>query len=402
MKRPNKHLSLLLVLILGLSLMLPVGLSFATEVMQEGTTFDPVEEEREMTLEDYREQQKELEIEKEQLGDEIDRLEGIIEENRLQIFRLEDELHILQEQIALSQEAIDLAADLVARYEVELEEAQIRLAERQQLLQQRLVSLYVYGEIDIWDVLTGTSSFADFLSVYDMTSFIMDQDEVLLSQVKTETENIAWYKKEAEAAMKEQEEAKARLMDQEKDLEAKKAEYNAVIANTNVVLDETEEIYQQTAAAAEAVTDMIRDLLASSDSTISFGGSFIWPLPSSWTYVSSEYGYRTHPIYGDYRFHSGIDIPASGGTHIYSAADGKVILAEWISGYGETIMVDHGDGVVTLYAHMSGYGDFGVGEYVVAGDVIGYVGTTGASTGNHLHFETRLNGSAVSPWDYLK
>ena len=174
------------------------------------------------------------------------------------------------------------------------------------------------------------------------------------------------------------------------------------MAAVDTSLAETEAIYQETEAAAAAVTDLIRDLLASSDSTISFGGSFFWPLPSNWTYVSSEFGYRTHPIYGDYRFHSGIDIPASSGTSIYAAADGKIILAEFISGYGNTVMVDHGDGVVSLYGHMSGYGSFGVGSYVVGGDTIGYVGTTGASTGNHLHFEVRLDGSAVSPWNYLK
>ena len=384
------------ILILGFAILL-LGLSspaLATEAS--GDT-----EEEEMSLEDYREQQKELEIKKEQLGDQIDNLEGQIDSYELEVYRLEDEMSILQEQILLSEDAITTAEDLVEQYQVELEDAQARLLERQELLSQRLVSLYVYGDVNIWDVLTGTSSFRDFLSVFDMTSFIMDQDEVLLNQVKEETANIEELKSAADDALAEQERVQAQLLDQKNELNQKQSEYYGLIDQTNVSLAELDAIYEETEAAAAAVTDIIRELLASSDSTISFGGVFIWPLPSSWTYISSEYGYRTHPIYGDYRFHSGIDIPANAGTNIYAAADGQVILAEYLSGYGNTIMVDHGDGIVTLYGHMSGYGDFGVGEYVVAGDTIGYVGTTGASTGNHLHFEVRLNGTATSPWDYL-
>ena len=157
-------------------------------------------------------------------------------------------------------------------------------------------------------------------------------------------------------------------------------------------------------AASNEVSEMIREYMKNnSDSTLSYGGTMIWPLPSPWgkNYVTSEYGNRYHPISGSYSFHTGIDIGADGGTSIYAAADGKIISRGWIGGYGNTIIIDHGNGISTLYAHQSAFGSFGVGDYVVAGDVIGYVGTTGNSTGNHLHFEVRVNGNHTSPWNYL-
>jgi len=250
------------------------------------------------------------------------------------------------------------------------------------------------------DVVFGTDSFEDFLSVYDLTQRIMDQDEVLLHQINTEKTNIEYNKKLAQEAVVEQESLMHDLEDEKADLNALCNQYEAKVAEAGTTLEELEALWQQEVAAGEQAEELLRDMI--SDSTLSFGGSFIWPLPAAWTYVSSEYGWRNHPIYGNQRFHNGIDIPADGGTPLYAVAEGKVIYAEWIGGYGNCVMIDHGDQVVSLYGHLSGYGNFSVGEYVVPGDVIGYVGTTGASTGNHLHFEVRLNGSSTSPWNYLK
>ena len=191
-----------------------------------------------------------MEIKKEQLGDQIDNLEGQIDSYELEVYRLEDEMSILQEQILLSEDAITTAEDLVEQYQVELEDAQARLLERQELLSQRLVSLYVYGDVNIWDVLTGTSSFRDFLSVFDMTSFIMDQAEVLLNQVKEETANIEELKSAAEDALAEQERVQAQLLDQKNELNQKQSEYYGLIDQTNVSLAELDAIYEETEAAA--------------------------------------------------------------------------------------------------------------------------------------------------------
>ncbi|MGC8734169.1 MAG: murein hydrolase activator EnvC family protein [bacterium] len=128
------------------------------------------------------------------------------------------------------------------------------------------------------------------------------------------------------------------------------------------------------------------------------GGRLFWPTTSS--LITSYFGYRVHPIYGTTRFHSGIDIGAPYGAPIYAAENGKVILASWYDGYGYCIIIDHGDGVSTLYAHCSSI-IVKQGQYVSKGQVIGYVGSTGNSTGPHLHFEVRINGNPVNPFNYL-
>ncbi len=124
---------------------------------------------------------------------------------------------------------------------------------------------------------------------------------------------------------------------------------------------------------------------------------FQWPINAP---VTSEYGYRIHPVYGSRRLHAGMDIGAPGGTPIASSNDGVVIFAGRQGGYGNTIIVDHGGGITTLYAHQSRLGA-SVGQAVNRGDIIGYVGATGTATGNHLHFEVRVNGSPTNPRNYL-
>lgn len=353
-----------------------------------------------MSVNELREYMKDIAIRQEQLQDQIDAQKGQINDLEAQISTLEGQMSLVQQQIDATNQTIAAYEILVAECEKEITAAEERLAERQAMLEQRLVNLYVYGDVSMLDVVFGTDSFEEFLSVYDLTQLIMEQDGVLLEQINEEKATIEENKRQAEEAVAEQEALMHDLEDEKADMRSLRSDYEAKIAEAGTTLDELESLWQQEVAASEAAEDMLRDLI--SDSTLSFGGSFIWPTTAGWTYVSSEYGWRTHPIYGDQRFHSGIDIPADGGTPVYAVAVGKVIFAEWLGGYGNCVMIDHGDQVVSLYGHLSGYGNFGVGEYVMAGDVIGYVGTTGASTGNHLHFEVRLNGSSTSPWNYLK
>ena len=129
----------------------------------------------------------------------------------------------------------------------------------------------------------------------------------------------------------------------------------------------------------------------------SYGGGMIWPISGP---ITSEFGWRTHPIFGSARFHSGIDIGGDYGLPIHAAAGGVVIEAGWIGGYGNTIMIEHGSGIVTLYGHNESLA-VGVGQQVNQGDVIAYCGSTGISTGPHCHIEVRVGGEPVSPWDYL-
>jgi murein DD-endopeptidase MepM/ murein hydrolase activator NlpD len=130
------------------------------------------------------------------------------------------------------------------------------------------------------------------------------------------------------------------------------------------------------------------------------GGNMKWPTPG-YTNVVSPYGRRLHPILKKYKMHTGIDIDAPSGASIIAANSGTIIIAGWRSGYGNTVVIDHGGGITTLYAHCSKI-LVKVGDHVAAGKVIAKVGSTGLSTGAHLHFEIRVNGDTVDPLKFGK
>ena len=157
-------------------------------------------------------------------------------------------------------------------------------------------------------------------------------------------------------------------------------------------------------AAANAMDAEIKRLekeMAAQIANVPSESGFLWPLPSSWNTLSSLFGSRIHPITGKPNNHTGIDIPASKNTNIYAAKSGVVTTSTYNSSYGNYVVVSHSDGTSTLYAHMNKRA-VSKGQTVSQGQVIGYVGTTGSSTGNHLHFEIRVNGNRVDPVDYFK
>ena len=156
---------------------------------------------------------------------------------------------------------------------------------------------------------------------------------------------------------------------------------------------------QQTSAIAALEASVAADKRALESQRKYSGGAFVWPAPS-YSYISSEFGYRVHPIYGRTIFHSGLDMAAPSGSPILAAADGVVVAATYESSMGNYVMINHGDGLYTIYMHASAL-YVSAGQEVSAGEQIAAVGSTGNSTGPHLHFSVRLNGSYVSPWNYL-
>ncbi len=354
-------------------------------------------------LEDYRQQQKELQEQMEDIKSNIKEQNTLIGNYRDEIAELDAQLIVVQREIDILNGSIEETNAQIDAANQAIAEAEVRLAERQATLESRLVDIYVYGDISIIDVVFEAATFSDFVVLYDMVERLLEQDQQILADIQEEKEIIEKNRQlllERKADLDE-------LMDEQQtqaaSLQSLQDQKYAAMDEANMTLEELEAAYDAADAASEQVAEQIRNLLATSDSTLSFGGEFIWPLPSPYdtSYVTSEYGTRFHPILKVYKTHAGIDIGAPNGTQIYAAADGKVLYVGWVSGYGQTVMIDHGNGVTTLYGHMSAYGSFSAGQYVVAGDVIGYVGSTGQSTGNHLHFEVRVNGDHTNPWNYL-
>ncbi|MCR4963868.1 MAG: peptidoglycan DD-metalloendopeptidase family protein [Firmicutes bacterium] len=354
-------------------------------------------------LEDYRQQQKELQ-------EQMDSIQSDIKEQNALIGNYQDEIASLDAQLVLVQQEINALRNSIAETNAQIDvanqqiaDAEARLAERQATLESRLVDIYMYGDISIVDVVFEAATFNDFVVLYDMVERLMAQDEQILEDIRQQKEII----EENRQLLVERKADLNQLMREEQtqaaSLQSLQDQKYAAMDEANMTVEQLKAAYDEADAASEQVAAEIRKLLAASPSTVSFGGAFIWPLPSAYgpSHVTSEYGTRLHPILQVYKTHAGIDIGAPNGTQIYAAADGKVLYVGWISGYGQTVMIDHGNSVTTLYGHMSAYGGFSAGQTVSAGDVIGYVGSTGQSTGNHLHFEVRVNGNHTNPWNYL-
>lgn len=292
----------------------------------------------------------------------------------------------------------------IATTDLELEEIETKYQKKQNLLKKRTVALYEAGDTTYLDVLLSSGNLIDFISNYYLLEQIIEYDTELIEEIEQERKII-------EIRKSQQEKKKT-------DLKVAKAKVNQmhILMENNIMLQEsytatlTEEeknlqaqIDQYKAEQAEIEKQIQAAIQWSGAFAIQFtGGVMLWPIGTEGTYITSGYGSRLHPIQGVYRYHDGIDIGNAGfGAPVISAADGVVTYAGDMGGYGNCVMVNHGNGIVTLYAHGQDITTT-LGTVVKQGDIIMTVGSTGNSTGPHLHFEVRKNGVAVDPIPYLK
>lgn len=310
----------------------------------------------------------------------------------LQIDEAERRQASAESHISVVEYELTVTADIIATTEE-------RLAERQSVFKDRIVNIYTEGELTLLDVLFSSSSFKEFLTNYDMLEKVLAQDTKLLNGIKEDIDTLKLEK----AALEEQKQAwqllNEDILNNIANLEAlrtqvadKKSQLDTDIAAMGKAFD----AFETDSKSLEAeIAELQRQ------SQLMNEGIYSWPLPVKNNYITSPYAMRKHPVTGVRSMHTGIDIRAAKGTEIYAAASGEVILSRYYGAYGECVIIDHGDGVSTLYGHMNKRA-VKSGAKVKRGDVIGYVGTTGLSTGYHLHFEVRLNGKHTSPWDYVE
>ncbi len=282
--------------------------------------------------------------------------------------------------------------ELLTKTEADLKQKNIKL-------QKRVRDIYINGQVSYVDVLFGAKDFSDFMTRMDVLKRLIKRDYNLIMKVKHDKEVVLTARVQLE---KDKAEADALVADAESKkalVEDKKAEQQVLLDQAVYDRDTSERAYEELLAASQEVANMIRrSQYASAYSGATPGaGGMIWPLDGS---VTSEFGWRTHPIFGTARFHSGLDIGGDYGMPIYAAASGTVIYAGWISGYGNAVIIDHGGGVTTLYGHNESL-NVSEGQSVSQGQVIAMCGSTGNSTGPHCHFEVRENGEPVSPYGYL-
>ncbi|MCR5302814.1 MAG: peptidoglycan DD-metalloendopeptidase family protein [Lachnospiraceae bacterium] len=295
--------------------------------------------------------------------------------------------------------------------EKELEEARATEKTQYEMMKRRIKFVYERGEASPAQMLLSSKSFVDFLNKAEFVQRMSAYDKRLLDLYIDAKDRVASKEmelldeksmlEEANNALQNEQEAVETLMaDKEKEIteyendiegkEAAIAEYEAMIAEQDRIIKDIE----------NAILAEKKRLLEENKKPIVYdGGQFKWPAPS-YTRISDDYGYRIHPTLGTEQFHNGVDMAAPSGSPILAAYDGEVIAASYSATMGNYIMIDHGDGLVTVYMHASSLG-VSQGTMVTKGEQIGCVGSTGRSTGPHLHFSVRLNGSYVSPWNYL-
>lgn len=328
----------------------------------------------------------------------------------------ERNMYTLQ-QIQLNNQEIELYDEMIAEKAAELEEAQRLENEQLERYRSRVRAMEENGGYNILAIISKSDSFSDMLTAMDDVGEIMESDRQLEDDYIAARENTESVKAEYEQTRSQLEDLKDQLkaeqvelekdieeaiqiiLNLENDLENRQAEYDAIMAAedaANATIDKlVAELEAQRAAAAAAAAASGGGGGGSANAS----GSFLWPV-ASYVYVSSRFGPRVHPITGEKKNHTGLDIASNQGTTVYASDGGSVTLAGWNGGYGNCIMIDHGNGYVTLYGHLSSI-SVSQGQSVSQGDVIGAVGSTGNSTGPHLHFEVLKDGSRIDPEQFF-
>ena len=396
-----------------------------------GATLSTAEAVTREQINNLKSQAASLNTQKADLQKQLDKLAGSKDAAVQQKQVLEQQINVLRDQIAVSTQAIAEYEQLIAAKEVELQAAQEKEAKYNALFLERVRSMEEDGTVSYLSVIFNAESFSDMLDQIDRVTEIMEYDNHIMDELAAARQAVADAKAQLEADKADEEAARSELAAQQADLVAQEKQVDSLIAqikaqsatyasqleelqaDANAIagqISSAEKAYAAQIAEARRQEELRRQQQqqqqqssggGTSASTTTGSGGYIWPL-SGYTRVSSPFGYRNCPFHGR-ELHGGCDIPAPGGTPIKAAKAGVVIISTYGASYGNYVVIAHGDGTRTMYAHQSSRA-VSAGQTVSQGQTIGYVGSTGSSTGNHLHFEVWTGSSSssrVNPMNYF-
>lgn len=368
------------------------------------TTYTYAENENEnsttnLQTQDLQTQRDEIQNKLSEANGELNEVHSSLSENLQQVEKLDEKISSSEQQLQEQESKITELKNSINEIESELNTVTEKYERQRKLFEQRLVATYEAGETQYLDILLKSKSLSDFLSSYYLITELAELDNDLISELeeKKKTIDLSKQKLENEKAelatiIESQTRLSRTLQNTKKIRESFIEKLSEEEKNLQTKIDEINTQY-------EVVNKQILALAQQEIDTAYIGGELAWPVPG-YTRITSKYAMRVHPITGQYKLHTGVDIGAPEGANFVAANDGIVTKAEYNTAYGNMVIIDHGGGISTLYAHGSET-LVQVGQTVKRGDAVLKVGSTGYSTGPHAHFEVRINGVTTDPLPYI-
>jgi len=323
-----------------------------------------------------------IKTEKVSVAKAIEDLDSKLNQAEDELTGVENQLSQLENQIAVTTR--------------ELERASSEASNQKELLKKRVRVMYENGNVGYMSVILNSASFSDFISRVDFLKKIISFDMNLLSKMKSYRDSVADKRSQLASELEEKERLKNEIGKKKEEVETAKQVKEMTLKE---ILSDLKELERQEDKLLEQSKEIAKKIVELQSKEKYIGGELAWPAPGYYK-ITSQYGNRTHPILKKKKMHTGIDIAVPSGTSVIAANAGKVIYSGYNGGYGNTVIIDHGGKISTLYAHNSKL-LVKVGDKVEKGQTISKSGSTGLSTGPHLHFEVRENGQHVDPMKYL-
>lgn len=380
-------------------------------------------------IDSLKEKIKQSEAEKQTLEVEKEHLHGEIEDTEAKLAEINAVLSSTQAKIQQVEDQIEKLTNEIVATEKEIQRLEAELDKKKEILARNLQVMHEKGDASFLEYIFSSGSVSDLLTRFNTIKDVAKANETLYQEVREQSEIVKAKKIELEASKKEQEERKTELDGLKATYDELKAEQEVILAQLEKEYAHIEEEINAQEASISAINGQIANIVAERErarkaaeeakrnaqpAPASTGGAMSystndlvgngWVRPASNYYVSSEWGYRIHPIYGTKRLHGGIDLAGPVGTPIYAAASGTVLYAGPASGYGNWVVIDHNNGYLSVYGHMYANQIYvSPGQQVSSGQHIAGIGSSGGSTGPHLHFEVHKGslGNSINPRNFI-